>query len=180
MRTKISNIWRQWCLNFLWLTLKPTNALLGCDTDKLGITLLWGHRHGVPITDRYRTGQGRVNLDPPIINQGLVSLSCFSSTNPKSQCAAVIETVLWSSGWNVFRLGIFLRKWFELIRAKSLSKQTVFLCPDINQSIFYAMLWWSKDNPILITLNDQNHPYHYHSSLFTVDLTCFPRDHNAW
>lgn len=30
------------------------------------------------------------------------------------------------------------------------------------------MLWWSKDNPTLITLNDQNHPRHYHSSLFAV------------
>jgi len=58
--------------------------------------------------------------------------------------------------------------------------QTVsFYAPDINQSIFYATLRWSKDNPILITSNDQNRPYHDHVSLLAVDATRSPWDHNA-
>lgn len=78
MRMKISNFWRQWSLNFLWLTLKPTNTLLGCDTDKTVWVLHYCEDTGkaVSITDRYWS-EDFVNLDPPIIYQGLVSLSCF-------------------------------------------------------------------------------------------------------
>lgn len=78
MRMKISNFWRQWSLNFLWLTLKPTNALLGGDTDKTVWVLHYCEDTGkaVSLTDRYWS-EGFGNLDPPIIYQGLVSQSCF-------------------------------------------------------------------------------------------------------
>lgn len=75
----------------------------------------------------------------------------------------------------VFQLGIFLMKLFKLIREKStFSNSRLFLWPHINQSIFYAMLQWSKDNPIILTLTDQNHPYRYHSIRSATDSTHFP------
>lgn len=70
---------------------------------------------------------------------------------------------------NMLSFKILINKHF------SRSNQNHFLKYSLtNRSLIYAMLQRCKDNPILRTLNDQNLPYHYHFSIFAVDVNNLP------
>lgn len=142
MWTKISSFWRQWSLNFLWLT------LLGCVTDKLYEFHITVRRHGRGSVKNWYIHVFLLDLDPPLISR-LVFF--FLLTNhlqtPRRQR---------SSDWSCIvifwvKCCVFRLKLFELIRTKFTFFKTnnkLFMPPpNINQSIFYAMLRWSKDNP---------------------------------
>lgn len=161
---------RQWSLHFLWSTLTTT---------KYSLALAQYCHNTVEIQDSFCQLVHFKNAAPPLkeTKQILVLLSCFKLVihNPNQPGLCLPRwhflVILWVKCC-VYRQGTFQSWWEKNINFSD----TIFMT--WHQSIFYAMLQWSKDNPILINLNDQNQPYHY-CVLFAVDSTHFLWDHKV-